>query len=182
MIEGPVCIFLLKSCISVCNFFFAPGSSSPLWIHWGSTSTWLLMASQLERQMLSFVPMKTLWQPCPKTRITCVCTFFFMLPVVTLALTPLLLSIVPDSRRDWSSYMCRSRIIVSNGNVQLVNVWSKSVAQFENLGCASLVKQTWLDCGSNLGDLPSTTLPAECQMHFIKTIYISIPLHTEKCR
>lgn len=47
-------------------------SSSLLWIHWGSTLMWLLTASQPERQMWSFAPTKMLWQPCPKTRTTCV--------------------------------------------------------------------------------------------------------------
>lgn len=95
--DGPEPLSSCSCYLSVCvyNFFrVSPCSSSPLWIHWGSTLTWLLMASRLERQMWSFAPTKMLWQPCPKTRITCVCIFFFTLPVLTLALvTPLLISI-----------------------------------------------------------------------------------------
>ncbi len=62
--------------------FFSSCSSSLLWIHWGSTSMWLLTASRPEKQTWSFAPMKTLWQPCPKTRTTCVCPLLFPLRLI----------------------------------------------------------------------------------------------------
>lgn len=75
-----VCTYL---CI---HLFVCVCSSSLLWIHWGSTLTWLLMASRLERQMWSFAPMKMLWQPCPKTRTTCVCPLIFLFSLSVLQL------------------------------------------------------------------------------------------------
>lgn len=61
----------LLICLS--TSFFSACSSSLLWTRWGSTLTWPLMESRPERQMWSFAPMRMPCQPCPKTRITCVC-------------------------------------------------------------------------------------------------------------
>lgn len=54
---------------SLCH---CPPSSSLLWIRCESTLISLPTASRPEKQTLSSAPMKTQWQPCPKTRITCV--------------------------------------------------------------------------------------------------------------
>lgn len=116
-----VFIFLLIYQCVYTFFFVSPCSSSPLWIHWGSTLTWLLMASRLERQMWSFAPTKMLWRPCPKTRITCVCVFFYILPVLVLTLvTPLLLRITLCSWEENGLFVQKQK---NNTNLPIARLW-----------------------------------------------------------